>query len=719
MQLAGPWRAIEADEQLRRVFPQPDLDDGSWAEAAVPGHWRSEAAFAASDGPLLYRHRFEAEATRPERRQWLRLDGLFYQGDVWLDGVYLGDTEGYFFPHTFEISEALRRPGEHVLAVEVTCSPQTDRAAKHNLTGVFQHWDCLDPDWNPGGIWRPVHLEQTGPVRVARLRVLCPEAGAERATLEFEATLDASRAGTATVVTTVGKYPPGPAAAEHRGEHRLAAGDNVVRWRVAVDRPELWWPHALGDQPLYDVAVAVSVDGERSDQRITRTGLRQVRTHHWITTVNGERIFLKGSNHGPTQRALGDATPADFERDIVLAKQAGLDLLRIHAHVSRPELYEAADRHGLLLWQDLPLQWGYANVRHQAVRQAREAVDLLGHHPSIAIWCGHNEPIALDMDTGALYRDSGGKVPAGFALRMGAKMVLPTWNKTVLDRSIKRALEKADGSRPVVAHSGVLPHPAWSTDTHLYFGWYHGDERSFPAALARLPVLAGFVTEFGAQAVPMTADFMEPDRWPDLDWPRLGHHHLLQKEIFDARVPPAEFATFEAWRDATQQYQATVIRYHIEALRRLKYRPTGGFCQFCFADGQPAVTWSVLDHERTPKRGYEALAAACAPVIVVADRPEASYRPGERISLNLHVVNDLREPLPGARLRARLTWPDGERTWWFEGDADADSCARIGAVEMALPDEARDGSAVVLDLELTWAGGKAQNRYDTLIRVRP
>ena len=41
---------------------------------------------------------------------WLTFDGLFYQGDVWLDGAYLGDTEGYFAPHTFEVTDALARP---------------------------------------------------------------------------------------------------------------------------------------------------------------------------------------------------------------------------------------------------------------------------------------------------------------------------------------------------------------------------------------------------------------------------------------------------------------------------------------------------------------------------------------------------------------------------------------------------------------------------------
>ena len=184
----------------------------------------------------------------------------------------------------------------------------------------------------------------------------------------------------------------------------------------------------------------------------------------------------------------------------------------MHAHITRPEFYEAADRQGMLIWQDLPLQWGYGQVRRQAVGQARQAVSLLGHHPSVALWCGHNEPLALELTPGTA------RTPRTVA-RFVAGQVLPSWNKTALDRSIRRALERADGSREVVAHSGILPHPAWGTDSHLYFGWYHGHERDLPTALARLPVLARFVSEFGAQAVPETAEFMQPERWPE---PRLG-----------------------------------------------------------------------------------------------------------------------------------------------------------------------------------------------------
>jgi beta-mannosidase len=261
--------------------------------------------------------------------------------------------------------------------------------------------------------------------------------------------------------------------------------------------------------------------------------------------------------------------------------------------------------------------------------------------------------------------------------RFIALQELPTWNKTVLDTSIGRALERADPSRPVVRHSGVLPGPvAAGTDSHLYFGWYHGEERDLPRLLATVPRLARFVGEFGAQAVPSTSAWMEPERWPDLDWDALEAHHALQLDAFARYVPPASFATFDAWAAATQAYQAEVIRYHAETLRRLKYRPCGGFCQFLFADAQPAVSWSVLDHARVPKTGYAALAAACAPVIVVADRPEPSYRAGDVITLDVHVVSDLRRALEGARVIATL----GDETVGWDGDIPADSCVKVGTV---------------------------------------
>ncbi len=476
-----------------------------------------------------------------------------------------------------------------------------------------------------------------------------------------------------------------------------------MRWRLTIERPELWWPHALGAQPLYDVEVEVLAGDSTSDERLVRTGLRQVRVRNFVASVNGERLFLKGANCGPTRRALGEASCAELQNDITLARAAGLDLLRVHAHITRPEFYEEADRQGLLIWQDLPLQWGYGQVRRQAVTQARRAVSLLGHHPSVALWCGHNEPLALDVSPGTV------RAPRTVA-RFFAGQVLPSWNKTALDRSIRRALERADGSREVVAHSGIFPHPAWGTDSHLYFGWYHGEERELPATLARVPVLARFVSEFGAQAVPDAADFMRPEQWPNLDWNELEAHFALQRVIFEERVPPSQSATFAAWRTATQMYQATLLRHHIETLRRLKYQPTGGFCLFLLADAQPAVSWSILDHQRRPKAGYHAVTAACAPVIMTAARPEPAYRPGDRLLLDLHAVSDLRRPLLNAVARAVVRWPGGSQAWQYAGEVPADSCVRIGCIDHAVPEETEPGPLAV-ELDLSWDGGHVSNAY--------
>lgn len=702
MDLGGPWRATESNEDVRRQAIDPAFDDTSWQEIPVPGHWRGVPAFEKSDGPLLYRTRFTAAAPAAGRRSFVAFDGIFYQGDVWLDGDYLGDTEGYFFPHFFEIGEALRRSEEHLLAVEVGCPTPGDKTAKRSLTGVFQHWDCIEPEWNPGGLWAGVRILETGPVRISHLKVLCREANSERAVLEIETGLDAESPLTAQLSTVVAQQD-GVEQASHQQEQVLSGGANVVRWRVTIERPELWWPRALGAQPLHEVSVDVSTADGVSDRRSVVTGLRQVSVRNFIATVNGERLYLKGANLGPSRRDLAAATPDDLSRDVALAGEAGLDLLRIHAHISRPELYDAADRQGLLLWQDLPLQWGYGNVRRQAVAQARQAVNLLGHHPSIALWCGHNEPLAIDIAPGT-------SLAPRTVARFFTGQIFPTWNKTALDGSIRRALEKADGTREVVAHSGVMPHPAWGTDSHFYYGWYHGDEREFGRSLARLPVLARFVSEFGAQAVPETAGFMHPETWPDLDWEQLEAHHCYQREIFDRRVPPADYRTFEEWRRATQRYQATVLRFHIETLRRLKYRPTGGFCFFMLADSQPAVTWAVLDHERVPKLAFEAVKRACAPVIFTADRPAASYRRGDRISLALHAVNDLRVPVPDVSAEAVASWPGGSRTWRFTGEMAPDSCTRVGRVEFVIPDETDEGD-LDLDLTLRWDGGVANNSY--------
>lgn len=703
--LNGLWRARVADDDVRRDAIGLGVDDSDWPEIEVPGHWRSHPEFADSDGPILYRRSFTAPRPEPGRRRWITIDGVFYQADVWLDGAYLGDPEGYFFPHTFDVTALSRIDEEHVLAVEVACAPQRSHRGKRNITGVFQYWDGIDRTWNPGGLWRPLRMFETGAVRIDRFRVLCRDADEVRAHLLLAAQLDSDEARAVTVRT----YVDYELVAE--SDHRLAGGLNQINWNLDIADPALWWPRSLGDQPLTTIAIEVVTDGEVSDRRHRRTGLRVVAWNDWQCSVNGERLFLKGANLLPARAALGEASAAEARRDVELAAEAGLDALRVHGHIADRTVYARADELGMLLLQDFPLNWGYQrSVRAQAVYQATAAVDALGHHPSIVQWSAHNDPAAVAVGIE-------GDTPRS-RLRYIAAHQLPSWNKSVLDRWVKRTFERADPTRRCVPHSGVLPHLPLleGTDSHFYFGWYHGEVRDIDTLAARLPRLVRFVSEFGAQSVPESAGFMEPERWPDLDWEHLELHHGLQKWVFDERVPASEFATFDQWRRATQMYQAELIRHHIELLRRLKYRPTGGFCVFALNDPAPMVSWSLLDHTRTPKLGWEALRRACAPVVVIADRPPDVVIGGDRLELDVHVVNDLRDPVDPAVVDVEARWATGSRRWRFGGGVGADECVKVGTLTLDVPDTL---GKLSFDLTLTAGSLSAHNHYSTAITVPP
>ncbi|RTH18229.1 glycoside hydrolase family 2 TIM barrel-domain containing protein, partial [Thermus scotoductus] len=174
--------------------------------------------------------------------------------------------------------------------------------------------------------------------------------------------------------------------------------------------------------------------------------------------LNGRRLFLRGTNIIPTQWLAG-YSEALAQKDVALLKEANLNAVRVHAHVTHPAFYRACDQEGVLVWQDFPLQWGYAPdeaFAREALRQARAMVEILGAHPSIYLWCAQNEP---------------------------------THNRRTLGPLLKAALKAADPTRPAKEASDFREHP--------YPGWYWGHYRDF-LALPGAPL----PSEFGAQALP-------------------------------------------------------------------------------------------------------------------------------------------------------------------------------------------------------------------------
>lgn len=701
MDLSGEWRAAPATEELRRTFHEPELDDRGWAPITVPGHW-SQVDGLESARSVLHRTRFSLDPTPDGRRRWLCLDGIAQQGDVWLDGGYVGDTDGYFVPHRFEITDLLADRRDHVLGIDVNCSRFGDIDNRTSMMGALQ-----DPELagaagaNPGGIWERVRIHETGSIAIRFFRAVCLDANPTRARMSMRCVFDAPDGGSVTLRSRVAGH-------EHEHVHSAAVGENRVEWTFDVPAPALWWPHQLGEQPLHELRCDVIADGAVHDHREVRVGFRSVAMKNWVLRVNGERLFVKGAGILPTTPRPGDATAQQIAGDVGAARDAGLDMLRVIAHIARPELYTAADELGVLLWQELPLRGVMARgVRGQATRQAREAVDLLAHHPSLAVWCVHDEPFRRPSP------------PPATPPVIGQQP--PSWNRDVLDRSVKRVLTRTDGSRPVVPHTAVPPHfPAFDgTTSHLWFGWHEGRAGDLAAAAARVPRMARFVTAFGAASVAPEADVVIDPRWPALDWEAIGAAIGAPPQSLHHLVPPTGIEDGATWATLTQAAQAEVVRTTIELLRRLKYRPTGGFAQFYLADPSPVGGFGVLDHDRRPKPAWQALVDACRPVIVVADPLPGVAHAGEAIDVSIHVVSDRRVAIADAAVRATSHLLDRhgesmtESTQAWGGEIEADGCTRIGATTILVPDNA---ARIVLDLELTGPDVTVSNRYSAPVR---
>ena len=696
--LDGVWNAAEVRDEHRSRAIGPSLDHTEWREIQIPGHWADIDPPLTKNGPLTYRTTVNTDPTPNGQRRWLKFDGISYQADVWLDGAYLGDTEGYFAPHTFDVTELWRLSDTHVIAVEVHCPP-TEPGPRRAITGVLQ--DPSGPNTpNPGGIWRSVHLVDTGPVRIDALRVLCQDATAERAHVRMHARLDSNRSCAADVQTTI----DGRVVAENR--ITIAAGQNDVAWRIDIPAPELWWPRDLGDQNLVNIEVVVSVDGTVSDTARRRTGLREVAWDDWTCSINGERIFLKGANLMPVDVLLGRADDEHTRRLMNDAVELGLDMLRVHGHIAPTAVYEAADELGLLLMQDFPLQGVQRRqVRQAAITQASQMVDLLGHHPSVISWWAHDEPFSKPADGSVDQVQTLGL--AGRARELATRVQravrdqAPTWNRSVLDPIIKRAIEDADPTRRCVAHSGVLPHLPLldGTDAHLYLGWTDGPISLLPRESARFPRLFRFVSEFGAPAVsrsPAVTGSLTSGRWPDADWEMFAEYTGTERWQYEQSTHPHLFLDADTWVEQTEQHQSDVISAWVSHLRRIAYTPTGGFCVRALNDHTAESGWGVIDIHGNRRPAFAALRSACQPVVIAIDALPATTTAGGRVSVAIHVASDLRHDIEGATVDVAITGSQLSQNQRFVGTIEADASSYIGTVTTVAPSDGNIGITATL-----------------------
>lgn len=680
--LVGPVGSLAAARDARE----------SWTDIEVPGHWQLDEDFAGYEGTVLYRCRFAASPAATESATtFLRFDGVYYSARVWLNGVYLGDHEGYFSAFEFDVTKTIAE-GENELFVEVWSPAEPDENDRRTIGGVWAMWDGMAAYYNPGGIYREVSLLRVEGPSIRRLGATADHEGKGKAFVEVHV----RHGGRTTLDGRI--LPVGFDSPVDSFRKEVWAEPGVNRFEVEFQLSEVhaWWTWDRGEQPLYELALKCGADEMR-----VRFGARTVELRDWTVYLNGERLFLRGVNYLPTDVYPARASEDQLRADAALAREANMNAVRVHAHVVETGFYEACDEMGILILQDFPLQWTHRrSILKAAVTQAGEMARDLQSHPSVAIYLAHDEPFFIAPPE---------KWNIFGLLRTTAEVLSPRWllwQRRVLDPAVMRAISEQDRSRPMIDAAG---HPL--TTNHLYFGWYYGNFRDLEKLVKILPGFSRLPTEYGAQALPDAATLDEI--WPankEPDWENLSINYRLQVERMLRYVP---------WRGdrqsfvrESQEYQAKVLKHATEFFRRRKYRPTGGTFAFMLNDPAPAISWSVVDWRRRPKAAFEALKSAMQQVLVCVEYPKESYEAGEKISLPLFIVNDLRQELGETVVYWSLRLENAEvASGCVRSQIPGDSVVRIGELKAGLP---ASGNA---EIRLCLAAGDVKSRNTYRFRV--
>ena len=116
------------------------------------------------------------------------------------------------------------------------------------------------------------------------------------------------------------------------------------------------------------------------------------------------------------------------------------------------------------------MQWYYRpEVEAQALRQVERMIFHLGSHPSIAVWCMHNEPFrAFDLRERYRPRQPGpGRCSPSFS-------TAPTATGSTRSNGAGAPVPRPHPGTPPAASGERGLFRKGPGDGHLYYGWYFG-----------------------------------------------------------------------------------------------------------------------------------------------------------------------------------------------------------------------------------------------------
>ncbi|SPJ83931.1 related to beta-mannosidase [Fusarium torulosum] len=593
--------------------------EGTFGLEGRDGLWYSEnlAHFDQSlfSVPWVYRNQFNLE-TGGNRHYFLQTNGITPAADLFFNGKQIADNitqSGSYGGHTFDITGLASE--ENAVVVKVY---PTDY--QHDFAVGFVDWNPYPPD-NGTGVWRDITIKQTGDVFMGPLSILTKmdtpigDTKTHQAVITVRAQArNLSKKPIKFVATANIKTPKGKYLMTLTKTVRIGNGESsTIQLSMKVQSPEIWWPAAWGQQPLYSTQLIYSIGDDISDMSpVTKFGIRTVTSelnahNDTLFRVNGYPIQIRGGGYTSDMFLRWD--PKRFENIARYVLDMGMNTIRLEGKMEQPELYEIADRLGLMLmagweccdrWEswpynhdlaeDPPPRWYKADYETVNASIRHEATMMQTHPSVIAFLVGSD--YWPDERATKIYLD--GLRDAG-------------WQVPIISSAAKRGYPK------LLKPSGMKMEGPYDWVPPVY--WFDREPTT-----KRFGSSFGFGSELGAgvgtptkgSLVKFLTDKDMQDLWKK---PNKGLYHMSQNtsQFYDRSIYNKALFTrygkptsLDDYLMSTQMmdYEATRSQFEGYGSQWSASRPATGLIYWMLNNAWPSLHWNQFDYYLHPAGSY-------------------------------------------------------------------------------------------------------------------
>ncbi len=386
---------------------RPGFADGNWRALDLPHDWSVEGPFEqnavsagsggyAPTGIGWYRKRFRLPAGWDHRKVHIEFDGVYQNGEVWINGHYLGKRPFGYISYSYDLTPRLAA-GENIIAVKVDNSRQPG-SRWYSGSGIYRHtWLVSLND---------VHVPQWGTF------VTTPRVSKDAATVQIKTKVRNQRTSAAAVTLASSIFDRnGRAVQTAEAAQDVGSRDEYEFVQpLRVEKPGLW---SVAEPYLYTLRSSVRVDGRLVDEYNTPFGIREaVFDADRGFLLNGEHVKLNGVCLHHDGGAVGAAVPERlWERRFEALKAMGCNAIRTSHNPPAPEFLDLCDRMGFLVMNEAFDEWRvpkgqigpYGYSQYFDEWHERDVTDFVRrdrNHPSVVIWSCGNEIGDQDVPRG-------------------------------------------------------------------------------------------------------------------------------------------------------------------------------------------------------------------------------------------------------------------------------------------------------------------------------